>query len=68
MKSSPIDKKDKVARFFNMFGDLIENKIELKQLEQVGFRPRPTTILRKDQLTRLKKDNVYKKKYEELFK
>lgn len=68
MKSSMIDKKDKQTRFFNMFGDLIEHKTELKGLEQVNFRPRPKNILRKDQLTKLKKDNTYKKKYEELFK
>jgi len=63
-----------MARYFNMFGELIEIQGDMKGLEQAVFRPRPQTIftpepkpiLRHDQVAKLKKD--YKKKYEKLFR
>lgn len=40
-KSSAIDRKEQSLRFFNMFGELIEQHNELKGIENVMFRPRP---------------------------
>jgi len=65
-KSSAFDKKEQSLRFFNMFGELIEQHNELKGIENVMFRPRPTNILKTDAVKKLKKS--YVDKYGKVFK
>jgi len=65
-KSSAFDKKEQTLRFFNMFGELIEQHNELKGIENVMFRPRPTNILKTDAVKKLKKN--YVDKYGKVFK
>lgn len=64
-KYTQYDKAMKTIRFFNMFGELLQ-ELKMAHLERVFFRPRPKDILKNDQIKKLKKD--YKKKYDELFK
>jgi hypothetical protein len=65
-KSSPYDKQTKSIKFYNMFGELLQQFKDIQGLESVQFRPRPTDILKKDALTKLKKN--FKTKYEKIFK
>ena len=45
-KGTILDKTPKNIRFFNMFGELLENYDEVKALDQVHFRPRPKGIVK----------------------
>jgi hypothetical protein len=65
-KSAIFDKTSKSIKFFNMFGEMIQTFRDIQHLDSLYFRPRPTDVLKKDQITRLKKD--FKKKYEKQFK
>jgi len=62
------DKHPRSVKFYNMFGELIENFPEIYQLDQVHFRPRPNDILKQDKLKALKKNGAYKKLYEKIYK
>mmetsp|Transcript_31429 Transcript_31429/g.48043 ORF Transcript_31429/g.48043 Transcript_31429/m.48043 type:complete len:522 (-) Transcript_31429:13-1578(-) len=61
-----LDKQPKQIKIYNMFGELVEHHLNLLDLDQLHFRPRPNDILRNDKVKKLKKD--YKKIYEKMFK
>mmetsp|Transcript_216 Transcript_216/g.392 ORF Transcript_216/g.392 Transcript_216/m.392 type:complete len:732 (+) Transcript_216:22-2217(+) len=65
-KMLSIDKQPKTIRIYNMFGELIEQHVDLLGLENFQFRPRPLDILKPDQVKKLKK--TYKSDYEKVFK
>ena len=66
IKRSPLDKADKSIKFYNIFGEAMGALTGLQNLNQYKWRPRPTGLLTKRELTKLQGE--FRTKYQKMFK